>query len=75
MPEELTQEKQLDYVLQQLDNSLIEWGLDNWLGFRTAETMRLSVSGATNLLDLVNVLSIEISRLNDVVTELENSKQ
>ena len=74
MPEN-TQEQQLDYALEQLDNSLLEWGLDNWLGYRTAETMKLSVSGATNLVALVNTLNSEIARLESVITELENGKQ
>lgn len=74
MPEN-TQEQQLDYALKQLEDNLLQWGLDNWLGYRTAETMKLSVKGATNLLDLVNVLSIEIARLESVITELENGKQ
>ena len=74
MPEN-TQEQKLDYALEQLDNNLLQWGLDNWLGYRTAETMKLSVSGATNLVALVNTLNSEIARLESVITELENGKQ
>jgi hypothetical protein len=48
MPEN-TQEQKLDYALEQLDTNLLLWGIDNWLGYRTAETMKLSVAGATNL--------------------------
>lgn len=70
-----TQEQQLDYALGQLDYSLLQWGIDNWLGFRTAETMKLSVKGATNLLDLVNALNSEIARLEAVITELYEGKQ
>ena len=74
MPEN-TQEQKLDYALEQLDDNLLQWGLDNWLGYRTAETMKLSVSGATNLVALVNTLNSEIARLETVITELENGKQ
>jgi hypothetical protein len=68
---ESSQETQLDYALKQLDNNLVLWGIDNWLGYRTSETMRLSVKGATNLLDLVNTLNIEIARLEAIVRELD----
>ena len=66
---EPTQEQYLDSALQQLDNSLLLWGIDNWLGHRTAETMKLSVAGATNLVALVNTLTSEIRRLSLVVGE------
>lgn len=69
---ENTQEQKLDYALKELDDNLLLWGLDNYMGFRTAETMRLSVSGATNLVALVNALKNEILRLEMVVSGLEN---
>ena len=75
MTEELSQEKQLDYALQQLDENLMQWGLTTWLGYRTPEVLRLSVSGATNLVDLVNTLNSEIARLDAVITELYEGKQ
>ena len=68
---ESSQETQLDYALKQLDNNLVLWGIDNWLGYRTSETIKLSVKGATNLLDLVNTLNIEIARLEAIVRELD----
>lgn len=71
MTSESSQETQLDYALSQLDDNLMLWGIDNWLGYRTAETMKLSVKGATNLLDLVNTLNIEIARLEAIVRELD----
>ena len=74
MPEN-TQEQKLDYALAQLDHNLLQWGIDNWLGFRTPETMRLSVSGATNLVALVNTLNSEITRLEAVITELYKGNQ
>lgn len=68
--EEPTQEQYLDSALQQLEENLLLWGIDNWLGHRTPETMKLSVSGATNLVTLVNTLKSEIRRLSLVVGEL-----
>ena len=65
--EEPTQEQYLDSALQQLDNSLLLWGIDNHLGYRTAETMKLSVAGATNLVALVNTLNSEIARLEQII--------
>ena len=67
----MTQETKLDYALKQLDDNLLQWGIENWLGFRTCETMRLSVSGATNLVELVNTLNAEIERLNAVIAEIK----
>jgi hypothetical protein len=72
MPEN-TQEQKLDYALEQLDTNLLLWGIDNWLGYRTAETMKLSVSGATNLVALVNTLNSQIARLEMVILEMENT--
>jgi len=62
-----TQEQQLDYALGIIQNKLTEWGLNDWLGHRTPETMRLSVDGAINLLDLINTLTGEIDRLEKIV--------
>jgi hypothetical protein len=72
MPEN-TQQQKLDYALKELDDNLLLWGIDNWLGYRTAETMRLSVSGATNLVALVNTLNSQIARLEMVILEMENT--
>ena len=68
-----TQKQKLDYALQQLDDNLLLWGIDNWLGYRTAETMKLSVAGATNLVALVNTLNSQIARLEMVILEMENT--
>ena len=62
-----TQEQQLDYALGIIQGKLTEWGLDDWLGHRTPETMRLSVDGAINVLDLINTLTSEIDRLEKIV--------
>jgi len=67
--QETTQEQQLDYALGIIQNKLTEWGLDDWLGFRTPEVMRLSVDGAINLLDLINTLTSEIDRLEKIIGE------
>jgi hypothetical protein len=69
MMKEKSQEEKLDYALKQLDDNLLLWGIDNWLGYRTSETMRLSVAGATNLVALVNTLNAEIERLNTIIEE------
>ena len=66
-----TQEQQLDYALGIIQNTLTEWGLDDWLGHRTPEVMRLSVGGAINLLDLVNTLTGEIERLEKIIQNLD----
>jgi len=70
--EEPTQQQYLDSALQQLDNSLLLWGIDNWLGYRTPEVLKLSVAGATNLVELLNLLNDEIERLEDVISERGN---
>lgn len=67
---EKSQEEKLDYALKNLDDSLLIWGIDNYLGYRTPEVLRLSVSGATNLVELVNTLNAEIGRLSAIVGEL-----
>ncbi len=64
-----SQEEKLDYALKQLDENLLLWGIDNWLGYRTGETIKLSVAGATNLVTLVNTLNAEIQRLSTIVEE------
>ena len=66
-----TQEQQLDYALGIIQNKLTEWGLDDWLGHRTPETMRLSVDGAINLLDLINTLTGEIDRLEKIIAYID----
>lgn len=67
---EKSQEEKLDYALKQLDDELLTWGIDNHLGYRTPEVLRLSVSGATNLVTLVNTLNAEIGRLSGIIGEL-----
>jgi hypothetical protein len=66
-----TQEQQLDYALGIIQGKLTEWGLDDWLGYRTPETMRLSVDGAINLLDLINTLTSEIDRLEKIIAYID----
>lgn len=68
---EKTQEQQLDYALGIIQNKLTEWGLDDWLGHRTPETLRLSVDGAINLLDLINTLTSEIDRLEKIIAYID----
>jgi len=66
---EATQQQQLDHALEIIQNALAEWGLDDWLGYRTPETLRISVSGAINVLDLINTLTSEINRLEQIISE------
>ena len=68
---EATQEQQLDSALSRIQSAMVEWGLDDWLGYRPPEVMRLSVGGAINLLDLVNTLTGEIDRLEKIIAYIE----
>jgi hypothetical protein len=76
---EPTQKQYLDSALKELDDSLLIHGIDNHLGYRTPETLILSVSGATNLVELVNSMNAEIGRLSaivgELVVELEQAKK
>ena len=69
-----TEQQYLNNALRRLDDSLLLWGIDNHLGYRTPQTMRLSASGATNLVALVNTLNGEIERLNGIIEELHSEK-
>lgn len=60
----MTEEQKLDTALRQLDNTLRWWGVDNHLGHRTEQTLRLSADGATNLVTLITKMSAEIDKLN-----------
>ena len=68
---EATQEQQLDSALSRIQSAMVEWGLDDWLGHRTPEVMRLSVGGAINLLDLVTTLTGEIDRLEKIIAYID----
>ena len=68
----MNQEQQLDYALSKIMYELVAWGLcdsesTSELGYRTPEVLRLSVSGATLVFDLINTLSSEIDRLKEGV--------
>ena len=67
-----TQEQQLDYALEIIQGRLTEWGLDDWLGYRTPRTMRLSAGGAIQLVDLINTLTGEIDRLEKIIAYIDN---
>lgn len=60
----MTEAQKLDTALRQLDNTLRWWGVDNHLGYRTEQTLRLSADGATNLVTLITKMSAEIDKLN-----------
>ena len=67
----MTTAQELDKALAKLDAELKLWGIDTYLGFRTEQTLRLSVSGANNLVALVDRLNHEIARLSLIVGDLE----
>jgi hypothetical protein len=64
---EPTQEQYLDNALARIQQEMRTWGIDEWLGHRTPEVMRLSVAGATNVFDLINTLTGEIARLEQII--------
>ena len=66
---EPTQEQYLDNALNELVETLVIMGIDPHLGYRTPQVLRLSVSGATNLVALVNTLQGEIERLENIIGE------
>ena len=66
------QEKQMDMALNKIMSELVAWGLSDSeehyeLGYRQPTVMRLSLSGATNIYDLINTLTGEIDRLEKIV--------
>ena len=71
--QELSQAALLDNALAVIENELTAWGIDNYLGFRPPDhgIIRLSVSGATNIAELINKLNGEIDRLTNLVNGLD----
>lgn len=70
---QLSQAALLDNALAVIESELTAWGIDNYLGWRSPDhaIVRLSVSGATNLAELINTLKGEIDRLTNLVNELD----
>ena len=66
----MTEQEKLDEALHKLDEALRLWGIDNYLGYRTEQTLKMSASGAQNLVQLVETLSDDIRRLSVLVGEL-----
>lgn len=66
----MTEADKLTAELRRLDFALRLWGIDNYLGFRTEQTLRLSAQGATNLVALVDKLTDEVARLSVIVGNL-----
>ena len=66
----MDEKQKLDNALAKLDSELKLWGIENYLGFRTEQTLRLSASGAENLVALVDRLNHEIARLSVIVGDL-----
>ena len=72
---QLSQADLLDNALAVIESELTAWGIDNYLGYRPLDhgIIRLSVSGATNIAELINTLNGEIDRLNNLVSELDGA--
>ena len=70
---QLSQAALLDNAVAVIESELTAWGIDNYLGWRLPDhgIIRLSVSGATNLAELINTLKGEIDRLTNLVNELD----
>ena len=70
---QLSQAALLDNALAVIGAELTAWGIDNYLGWRPPDhaIVRLSVSGATNLAELINKLNGEIDRLTNLVNDLD----
>ena len=73
--QQLSQADLLDNALTVIESELTAWGIDNYLGYRPLDhgIIRLSVSGATNIAELINTLNGEIDRLNNLVSELDGA--
>lgn len=71
--QELSQADLLDNALAVIESELTAWGIDNYLGYRPPDhgIIRLSVSGATNIAELINTLNGEIDRLTNLVNDLD----
>lgn len=71
--QQLSQATLLDNALAVIESELTAWGIDNYLGYRPLDhaIIRLSVSGATNIVELINTLNGEIERLTNLVNELD----
>jgi hypothetical protein len=71
------QEKQMDMALNKIMSELVAWGLSDSeehyeLGYRQPTVMRLSLSGAINIYDLINTLTGEIDRLEKIIAYIDN---
>ena len=71
--QQLSQTNLLHNALAVIESELTAWGIDNYLGYRPTDygIIRLSVSGATNIAELINKLNNEIERLTDLINELD----
>jgi hypothetical protein len=66
--QQLSQAALLNNALAVIENELTAWGIDNYLGYRPPDhgIIRLSVSGATNIAELINIFNREIERLTSI---------
>lgn len=66
----MDEKQKLDKAHAELVTLLRLWGIDDHLGHRTEQTLRLSATGAENIVALIDALIAEIGRLGIIVGEL-----
>jgi hypothetical protein len=67
----VTEAEKLDRALRRINRALNDWGVDNYLGYRTEQTLRLSADGATNLERLLDLLDLMTDRVAVLTAKLE----
>ena len=68
---QVTEAEKLDRALRRINRALNDWGLDNYLGYRTEQTLRLSADGATNLERLLDLMTDRVAVLTAKLEEIE----
>ena len=68
---QVTEAEKLDRAVRRINRALNEWGVDNWLGYRTEQTLRLSADGATNLERLIDLMTDRVAVLTAKLEEVE----
>jgi hypothetical protein len=67
----VTEAEKLDRALRRINRALNDWGVDNCLGYRTEQTLRLSADGATNLERLLDLMTDRVAVLTAKLEEVE----
>ena len=68
---QVTEAEKLDRALRRINRALNDWGVDNCLGYRTEQTLRLSADGATNLERLLDLMTDRVAVLTAKLEEVE----